>query len=533
MYSSVSNRTIDVRSHQVTFVGPTMYINPDHDLQDALESTLTIAEGVVLASGSWERLAVDYKPSVATLIGSCTSFAMEAEAYCYAACRQTPTCVAFASAYTGAEKGKCCLYSAYNFAVGMSSTIIAAPGYITAKLVLNDPGVPFAGLQAHDATIHGEVIVYGQKPDEFWASAPSQLALRRTLALQGSTLSLNVTEQMVNITRKVAPGRRSLLGDTTVEYRVAITPTQYRNGFATGVAAALSSTSASDASTAAFSALFRQQLNLLTSPAADNSFFSLSATTAHIVEGTSSFSFLVSDTTPPSITSFQPLHEANNQRPWVTVTITFDENIQAGTGNIVFTTDRNCDENSDRVCSGEKTVVQRVPVSHENVKFSGAIMTIQPPFWLEAGQVVVSMASGVVLDDPHLGTANPNPAGALIPGVYRFNVTTNKPPGPNTEAPYIQIGSFGKTNDCYYIMSSYECEGFEECSLFVKPMGKCGPGPYTLQERSVTFRAQQHIARVGFKRNGGDGSDQTILTYGGGVPWPEQGIADVREHSEL
>ena len=215
------------------------------------------------------------------------------------------------------------------------------------------------------------------------------------------------------------------------------------------------------------------------------------------------------------------------------MTLNFDENVQAGTGNIIFTTDRNCDENSDRQCAGDKTVVQHVLVSHENVKFDRHIMTIQPPYWLESGKVTVSMASGVVVDDPHLGTATPNPASAVAYGIYSFNVSTNRPPGPNTEAPYIQIGSFGRTNDCYYVMSSYECEGFEECSLFVKPIGNCGPGPSTLQERSVTFRAQQHIARAGFKRNGGDGSDQTILTYGGGLPWPEHGIADVREHSEL
>jgi hypothetical protein len=78
-------------------------------------------------------------------------------------------------------------------------------------------------------------------------------------------------------------------------------------------------------------------------------------------------------------------------------------------------------------------------------------------------------------------------------------------------------------------MSAYHCEGDEECVLFVKAQGNCGSQVGQLLERSVTFRAQQHIARAGFRRGGGDGSDHTVLSYQGGQAWPEIGVADVRE----
>ena len=169
-------------------------------------------------------------------------------------------------------------------------------------------------------------------------------------------------------------------------------------------------------------------------------------------------------------------------------------------------------------------------VSHENVKFSENTIRILPKFWFEAGKVKVTFALGVVTDDPHAGTAVPNPANPITPGMWSFNVTHWAPPAPGTSQGLIQIGSFSGNDQCYYVMSSYECLGFEECSVFVKPMGNCGSDHAgTIQERSITYRAQQHIAREGFKRSGGDGRDQTVLSYAGGLPWPEVGIVDIHE----
>ena len=125
------------------------------------------------------------------------------------------------------------------------------------------------------------------------------------------------------------------------------------------------------------------------------------------------------DTTAPTLTSTSPLDDAAGVAVGSNLVLTFNESVQAGSGNIEI---RKVSDNS---------VVKTIAVTDgTQVGFSGNQLTINPTTDLAAGtEYYVSMASGVVRD-----LANNNFAG--ISSSTTFNFTTASPPS-DTTAPLL------------------------------------------------------------------------------------------------
>jgi hypothetical protein len=442
--SPVSNRSIEIHDPQITFERSKLIINPTADFADSLQSTITMAEGVVLSTGSWERLGQDYMPtSTHQMTKACMTFAAETEANCYGQCRETPGCTAFQVAYTGAQQGRCCFFDSYTYYLGMTQPVIPAPGLTFSALRADDPGSKFAGLLGPDATLRGDLILFGFSPADLWANPKLQIALRRTLAKQATVPELTVTEDMVSVSPKVQQsGRRGI--STDISYVITLTHAQFKAAPAS--AAALATT---NSQTAQFSAVFQNEAAAIGAVAdAILNFLTLSGTVSNIVQGTASFSFLVSDSTGPSVMAFQPGNGASGLDPNVEVHLTFSENVQAGTGHFEFSVQR---LPTDHFPDGGEVKVW-ADVTSPNVRFYENNVWILPPSWLDPGTVTMTMPAGVVTDDPHAGTATPNAAGAISSGAYTFEVRQVEQPLGDSHAGFIQVGSFILT--CHLNMPS-------------------------------------------------------------------------------
>jgi methionine-rich copper-binding protein CopC len=95
----------------------------------------------------------------------------------------------------------------------------------------------------------------------------------------------------------------------------------------------------------------------------------------------------VVDATPPTVTTFSPLDGAANVDISTNLSITFNESIQKGTGNILIKTGT--------------TTLQTIDVTTDAVSVSGNTVTIDPPTDLSAGKAInIQIASGAFKDQP-------------------------------------------------------------------------------------------------------------------------------------
>ena len=137
------------------------------------------------------------------------------------------------------------------------------------------------------------------------------------------------------------------------------------------------------------------------------------------------YQFTVADTTPPTVASYLPALGATGQAATVDIVLTFSENVQAGTGNIVLTP-----------ASGSAV---SIAVGDAQVSFSTTSVTINPTSSLSTAgmQYTVTMASGVIKDASSGAVAY----GGLSSTTYQFTVAntpaapTNAPTAAPTKAP--------------------------------------------------------------------------------------------------
>jgi len=518
--SPTTEHLVDIRSTtEVVIEDVRLAMNPAMELADSLQSTITMAPGVVRSLGAWASLLIDFEPQVSTPLGSCSSLPNATEIKCYIRCRETSGCVAFKAGTSGSNQGQCCLYEAYNLSPGSITGVQEAPGMVFASLVMGTLGEDYPGIKGPPATIQGNVVINGIAESDFWPDDDVILSFKRAIALSGSILGFNLTDSMVSLNNVTAPttaeggeaARRLLSAESvTVAYVIWLTPDQAE--LASAVSASLTEAIASE--NANFVETFKSQaaaLNVLA--IALNAYVSVSGTSPAVVPGEGTFSFLVTDSKGGKVIAFEPVNGATEVEPSVSITLTFSEGIQAGSG--AFTLVNQPDDGN--------AVITIIDVHSDQVTVSGDQVVIFPKYWFSKGTVSVSMPAGTLKDDPHEGTLIPNPSVELAEGAYLFNVKALI----RTVAPsYVRIGASG-AGTCHYRMTEpyYQCEGFEECSLFVSPIGKCGDVP-AQTVRQVTYKAQQEIARAAFEKNGGDGRG-TILSFGEGDIWPEHGVADI------
>lgn len=111
------------------------------------------------------------------------------------------------------------------------------------------------------------------------------------------------------------------------------------------------------------------------------------------------YQFTLADTTPPLLASHTPAHNAVDQQTPVTITFTFVENVQAGTGNILITP-----SGGNTHYNGNPYVNQPLLIAIQDetqITFDGLVCTIQPATALidMLGKThVVTFASGVIVD---------------------------------------------------------------------------------------------------------------------------------------
>jgi len=508
-----------IGSNEVLFNTSRVSLDPAAGMPDSLESTITMGEGVVRSLGSWNRLLLDYEPQVASRTGPCEVFSssFDVEAKCYINCRQLETCVAFKAGLSGANEARCCLYKTFTLAAGAVGGVTHAPGEIFGSLVADDSGVDYGGIEGPDATIEGFISVSGFDAAEFWSEPKIVEALKATIAyfcvIPGVTIHpANITISNLDVTtttRRVSSNMRRLLSTTVgADWVVTLTPDQA--GAAQAVSAALASVLVNDMDT--FLSHWVSELTTLGYGLAPSQQISFTASNPTVVQGTGIFSFLVTDSTGPVVTGFQPANGASEVEPGAMIVLSFTEGIQKGTGSINFQVEP-LDEN-------HPTRTYSIDVDSDQVSVNSNSIVIRPRYYLQSGVIKFGMAQGVVKDDPHEGTLVPNMSPEIPLGDYSFSVRAQRV---HADPGFVALGaSQGK---CHYAVTYYQCESFEECSLYLKPVGKCGESPAETV-RQVTYSAQQKIAQAAFAHNGGDGRG-TLLSYSGGQKWPEFGVADI------
>jgi len=137
----------------------------------------------------------------------------------------------------------------------------------------------------------------------------------------------------------------------------------------------------------------------------------------HLFGGISgnTYHFTVNDTSTPITSSFIPLADAVSQPKDTDIKITFDEDIQAGTGYVVLTPSGGNQQNLPLI----------VTVSDAQISTSGATVTINPTYDLDdrGGKLWdITMGAGVFLD------TTGNEFAGITASTYKFGVADSTPP---------------------------------------------------------------------------------------------------------
>jgi len=147
----------------------------------------------------------------------------------------------------------------------------------------------------------------------------------------------------------------------------------------------------------------------------------------------STFAFTVADSTNPTVTTYGPAQAATGVSNAANIVITFDEYIQAGSGNIVLTPTDN---------SNQAVSTLTIPVSDGQVTFSTTLATINPSSNLiDHGDkaYTVTMSSGVIKDSEN------NPYAGLSGTTYVFTAADSENPVVVTYSPAQNAGSASKS----------------------------------------------------------------------------------------
>jgi len=119
------------------------------------------------------------------------------------------------------------------------------------------------------------------------------------------------------------------------------------------------------------------------------------------------YQFRLQDITPPLLTSFDPVQNSTSVLKTDNIVLTFVENIQAGSGNIVITPSGGNTHYNGVTYVNEPVVIS--VVDQTQVTFSGLVCTINPAFDLVDilnKTHTVTIATGVIIDadlHPYLG----------------------------------------------------------------------------------------------------------------------------------
>merc|ERR1711964_520011 len=134
--------------------------------------------------------------------------------------------------------------------------------------------------------------------------------------------------------------------------------------------------------------------------ASNNAFAGLSGT---------AYQFTVADTAAPTITAYSPTQGATGVSASANILLTFNENVQAGTGDVSIDT-----------VPATSTIT--ITVGGSEVTFSSNVMTINPPSSLPSSATyTVALAAGSVTD------ASTNPFSGLSTRTYEFTVVVPTP----------------------------------------------------------------------------------------------------------
>jgi len=151
------------------------------------------------------------------------------------------------------------------------------------------------------------------------------------------------------------------------------------------------------------------------------------------------YQFGVADSTAPIIDTYSPAHEATGEAKTVNIVLTFNENVQAGTGNVVITPSGG---------NGADTPVTISVADNSQITFATNVMTINPTADLVdmgAKRHTVTFVSGVVKDTENVAY------GGISGSTYHFNVADSTPP---TLASTVPAHNFGGSNVGLYVTSS-------------------------------------------------------------------------------
>ncbi|QHT71290.1 T9SS type A sorting domain-containing protein [Rhodocytophaga rosea] len=132
------------------------------------------------------------------------------------------------------------------------------------------------------------------------------------------------------------------------------------------------------------------------------------------------------DATPPTVTTFSPLDGATGVTTNASLSITFSESIQKGTGNIVIKLGA--------------TTLQTIDVTSDAVSISGSTVTIDPPNSFNSGNALnVQMPAGTFKDQ-----AGNNYAGIANETTWNFAVIDDTTP-PSFVSPTPSVSNIGTT----------------------------------------------------------------------------------------
>lgn len=510
---------IDVLDSQISISGPTVTVNPSNKIPEVLETAISLGDAVIFSSGSWAILLENYAATTKTPLSvaeapfngnNCGTgyVGTNGIASCHSKCVEKQ-CAAFQHFSAGGNAGKCCLFSQY--ALGGVNGVTATPDSTFNAPNPGDSGVAYGGIKPPDKLIKSALTLEGLDLATWQADPNISVAVRKTFANLSSTDSFVVTQDMVNatpITDTTSTSRRLLSG--SLDVNIVITVPGAQASQATGAAAQLGSNINNVTQTLQTQA---QALGV------DTSGIQATAAAPSVQNAPSQFSFTVTDATGPTVTSFSPAQGAV-VAPTTSIMLTFSEGIQAGTGYVRIQNDPADDD--QYFLEPEFNIDIR---DASSVQIIGNTLTVIPRHTFRQGTVTVSLANGVVTDDPHVGTANPNPSPGVAGGVYSFTVGPNQPA---TQMGKLQIGmGSGSGVKCGYVLTGYNCPHFEECLVFVRPVGhECKDSGPENQVRYISYHSLQRIAQHGFAANGADGVG-TVLTYGSGERWPDFGVVDL------